>query len=237
MEVTWCEFCLFAFRLSDFQQLTRPHPTSGQALPATSSRGSQQGNTFCPCRLVERSVLCNAPHDLLGALHRLVQMFDGSSRANCRCRRLRRRPWRGGRYARSDALGLQFDLYRSRASNARRSSPPAVTRIPNREKVPPCVPHTGASSLRALVRWGRRSVTFNKCSFKSSKLLPPPPRVEKNIVYITHALWGCVTLNRKRALLPASQVLVNKCEGVTELSPRLRHVVVAPTCRRQPPDN
>ena len=29
----------------------------------------------------------------------------------------------------------------------------------------------------------------------------------KNSFYITHTLWGCV--NRKRALLPASQVLVN----------------------------
>ena len=40
------------------------------------------------------------------------------------------------------------------------------------------------------------------------KLLPP--RVAKNIFYITHTLCGCVTLNGKRALLPASQVLVNQ---------------------------
>ena len=102
----------------------------------------------------------------------------------CRRRLLRYCPWRGGRYARSVALSPQFDLYRSCASNARRSSPTAVTRIPNREKVPLCLPRTGASSLRALVRWGRRGVGFNKCSFESSKLLPPS--VWQKYFLITH---------------------------------------------------
>ena len=192
---------------------TLPHRASAPALPATLFPPKKPLAAFFVCRLVERSVFCDAPRALTGAPHCLVQMFDGYRRSTCRCRRQRRRPWRGGRYARSDALALRFDLYRSCASNARRSSPPAVTRILNREKVPPCVPRTGASSLRALVRWGRRSVGFNKCSFESSKLLPPPP-CGKKYFYITHTLWGGVTLNRKRALLPASQVLVNKLEYI-----------------------
>ena len=153
---------------------TLPYRASGPALPATLFSSKKPLEAFFVCRLVERSVFCNAPRALTGAPPRLVQMFDGQRQATCRCRRLRYCPWRGGRYARSDALGPQFDLYRSRASNARRSSPPAVTRIPDREKVPPGIPRTGASSLRALVRWGRRSVTFNKCSFSAPELLPPP---------------------------------------------------------------
>ena len=108
----------------------------------------------------------------------------------CRCRRLRYCPWRGGRYARSDALALQFVLFRSRASNARRSSPTAVTRIPNREKVPPCVPRTGASSLLALVRWGRWSVGFSKCSVGAPKLLPPPCG-KKYFLYHPYILGLC----------------------------------------------
>ena len=64
------------------------------------------------------------PRALTGAPPRLVQMFDGYRRGICRCRRLRRRPWRGGRCALSVVLSPHFDLYRSRASNARRSSPP-----------------------------------------------------------------------------------------------------------------
>ena len=38
-------------------------------------------------------------------------------------------------------------------------------------------------------------------------------------------------------VLPPPPARPLQCGGVTGLSPRLRHVVVAPTCRRQPPDN
>ena len=168
-----------------------PYRASGPALPATLFSFKKPLASFFVCRLVARSVLCNAPRALTGAPPRLVQMFDGQRRATCRCRRLRRRPWRGGRYARSVAISPQFDLCCSRALNARRSSPTAVTRIPNRKKVPPRVPRTGASSLRVLVRWGRRSVTFNKCFFSAPKLLPPPSCGKKYFLYHPYIVGVC----------------------------------------------
>ena len=60
-----------------FEVRTLPYHPSGPALPAASFASQIPNSAFFVCRLVERSVLCNAPHDLLGALHRLVQMFDG----------------------------------------------------------------------------------------------------------------------------------------------------------------
>ena len=52
-----------------------------------------------------------------------------------------------------------------------------------------------------------------------------PPLVAENIFYITHTLWGGVTLNRKRALLPASQVLVNKISRILDSIRRSRRKV------------